>query len=72
MPVAIISALVPNSAIDRALFDPTTAEPAFKDKPVTDLLKLRADAERELAAAEERWLQASEALELSTSEGEAD
>src|SRR5262249_32497404 len=44
------------SAIDRALFDPTTADAAFKDKAVTDLLKLRADVERELAAAEARWL----------------
>ena len=43
----------------------------FKDKAVTDLLKLRADVERELAKAEERWLQASEALELATSEGGA-
>jgi ATP-binding cassette subfamily F protein 3 len=59
------------SAIDRALFDPTTAEAAYKDKPVTDLLKLRADVERELSAAEGRWLEASEALELATSEGGA-
>jgi ATP-binding cassette subfamily F protein 3 len=59
------------SAIDRALFDPTSADAAYKDKPVTDLLKLRADVERELARAEERWLEASEALELATSEGGA-
>jgi ATP-binding cassette subfamily F protein 3 len=56
------------SAIDRALFDPTTAEAAFKDKPVTELLKLRADVERELAAAEARWLEASEALEMAASD----
>ena len=31
-------------------------------------MKTRADVERELAAAEARWLEASEALELATSE----
>ena len=36
---------------------------------MTELLKLRADVERELAAAEARWLEASEALELASAAG---
>jgi ATP-binding cassette subfamily F protein 3 len=35
----------------------------LKDKPMSDLMKLRADTERKLSAAEARWLEASEALE---------
>ena len=49
--------------IDRALFDPKNADAAFKDASATQLMKTRADVERMLAAAEDRWLQASEALE---------
>ncbi|MCW5770075.1 MAG: ABC-F family ATP-binding cassette domain-containing protein [Rhodospirillaceae bacterium] len=49
--------------IDRALFEPAQYKGPGKDATVTDLLKTRADVERALAAAEERWLEASEALE---------
>ena len=51
------------SAIDRALFDPAGAEAADSTLTMTDLMKLRAAVERELEAAEARWLEASEALE---------
>ncbi|TPG21656.1 ABC transporter ATP-binding protein [Sphingomonas koreensis] len=51
------------SAIDRALFDPASAEPADAKLTTTDLMKLRATVEREKNAAEATWLEASEALE---------
>ncbi|TPG39044.1 ABC transporter ATP-binding protein [Sphingomonas koreensis] len=51
------------SAIDRALFDPASAEPADVKLTTTDLMKLRATVEREKNAAEATWLEASEALE---------
>ena len=49
--------------IDRALFDPRGDENPFKDSPAAQLLKTRAEVACQLAAAEEHWLQASEALE---------
>ncbi|NKB45243.1 MAG: ATP-binding cassette domain-containing protein, partial [Alphaproteobacteria bacterium] len=51
------------SAIDQALFKPADAAGPFKDKPASDLMKIRADIERDLVGAEARWLKASEALE---------
>ncbi|MBT7449221.1 MAG: ABC transporter ATP-binding protein, partial [Rhodospirillaceae bacterium] len=51
------------SAIDQALFKPTEASGPFKDKPTSDLMKIRADVDRDLVGAEARWLKASEALE---------
>jgi ATP-binding cassette subfamily F protein 3 len=51
------------SAIDRALFDPNSADAADAKRTTTELMKLRADVERDLEAAEARWLEASEALE---------
>ena len=51
------------SAIDRALFDPASAKPPEKDLTVTALMKTRNEIERALAAAEKRWMSASEALE---------
>jgi ATP-binding cassette subfamily F protein 3 len=51
------------TAIDRALFEPASAEGALKGATMSDLMKKRADVERALAKAEERWLEASEALE---------
>ena len=54
--------------IDRALFEPAAAEAAFRGATMSELMKKRADIERALAKAEERWLEASEALE----EAEAD
>ncbi len=54
--------------IDRALFEPASAAGSLKGATMSDLMKKRADVERALAKAEERWLEASEALE----EAEAD
>jgi ATP-binding cassette subfamily F protein 3 len=51
------------TAIDRALFEPASAEGALKGATMSDLMKKRADVERALARAEERWLEASQALE---------
>ncbi len=49
--------------IDRALFDPATAVPADKSRTASDLMRLRGELDRELAASEAKWLAASEALE---------
>jgi ATP-binding cassette subfamily F protein 3 len=49
--------------IDRALFDPASYQGKHKDRKVTDLMKMRADVEQKLTAAEARWMQAAEALE---------
>lgn len=51
------------TGIDRALFNPADAEGEFKDKPMSDLMQIRASVERDLATAEARWLEASEKLE---------
>jgi ATP-binding cassette subfamily F protein 3 len=51
------------SAIDLALFDPKQAEPADAKRTMTELMKLRAEVERELEAAEALWLEASVKLE---------
>ncbi|MGY8962939.1 MAG: ribosomal protection-like ABC-F family protein [Rhodospirillales bacterium] len=50
-------------AIDQALFKPNGAAAEFQNKPTPDLMKVRADVERDLSNAEARWLKASEALE---------
>ena len=52
------------SAIDRAMFDPAGADQALAKLTMTDLMKRRADTEKQIAAAEAEWLEASEALEL--------
>jgi ATP-binding cassette, subfamily F, member 3 len=51
------------SAIERAMFDPASAAPAYAKLTMTDLMKRRADVEAKLEAAEIAWVQASEALE---------
>jgi ATP-binding cassette subfamily F protein 3 len=51
------------SAIDRAMFDPAGADPRLAGLTMTELMKRRAEAERQLEVAEARWLEASEALE---------
>ena len=50
-------------AIDQALFKPNGAAAEFQNRPTPDLMKVRADVERDLSNAEARWLKASEALE---------
>ena len=51
------------SAIDRAMFDPGAADAALGKLTMSELMKRRAETERQLAAAEARWLEASETLE---------
>ena len=51
------------SAIDHAMFDPKAAEPALATLTMTELMKLRAVTEDEIAETEAKWLEASEALE---------
>ncbi|TFU01174.1 ABC transporter ATP-binding protein [Polymorphobacter arshaanensis] len=51
------------SQIDAALFNPADAVPADARLTATELMKARADIERSLAKAEERWIEAGAALE---------
>ena len=56
------------SAIDRALFDPASAEPALSKLTASDLMKRRAELEPKIEAAEAEWLEANEALEANKAE----
>ena len=51
------------SAIDRAMFDPSSATKELAALTMTELMKRRAQVERRLESAEAQWLEASEALE---------
>ena len=51
------------SAVDQAMFDPTAAEASLAKLSMTELMKLRADIETRIEAAEAVWLEASDALE---------
>jgi ATP-binding cassette subfamily F protein 3 len=51
------------SAVDRAMFDPSSAEPVLRSLGMSDLMKRRGEIEKKLEAAEAAWLEASEALE---------
>ncbi len=51
------------STIDRAMFDPASAEPKHADLSMTELMKLRAEIQDRLDQAEARWLEASDRLE---------
>jgi ATP-binding cassette subfamily F protein 3 len=51
------------SAIDRAMFEPGSAAGDLAGLGMTELLKRRAETERQKDAAEAEWLAASEALE---------
>ncbi|MDB5679743.1 ABC-F family ATP-binding cassette domain-containing protein [Sphingomonas bacterium] len=51
------------SKIDRAMFDPSSADAALSKLTMTDLMKRRAEIEGAIAAAEATWLEASEKLE---------
>ena len=50
-------------AVDRAMFDPSTAAPKLAKLTMTDLMKRRADLSERIDAAEAAWMQANEALE---------
>ena len=51
------------TAIDQAMFDPSSAEGSLTKLTMTDLMKRRAEVELEIEEAELAWLKASEALE---------
>jgi len=51
------------AAIDRALFDPATAEPGDAKRTASALMQERGQVEAALADAEAAWVKASEALE---------
>jgi ATP-binding cassette subfamily F protein 3 len=51
------------SQIDRAMFDPSSAEAQYADLTMTQLMKKRADIQSALEGAEAKWLTASEALD---------
>ena len=45
------------------MFDPAGVDAALSGLTMTELMKRRADAEKQIEAAETAWLEASEALE---------
>jgi ATP-binding cassette subfamily F protein 3 len=49
--------------LDRTLADPSKANASDRHRPARDLMRLRGEAEKALAASEAKWLEASEALE---------
>ena len=51
------------SKVDRAMFDPSSADAALAKLTMTELMKRRADLSEKIDAAEVRWMEASEALE---------
>ena len=51
------------TALDRAMFDPASAQPELASLPMSELSRRRAAIAAELKAAELRWLEASEQLE---------
>jgi ATP-binding cassette subfamily F protein 3 len=51
------------SALDRAMFDPASAEPDLASLPMSELSRRRAKLAADLEEAEARWLEVSEQLE---------
>jgi ATP-binding cassette subfamily F protein 3 len=51
------------SAIDRAMFDPSGAEPALARLTMGDLMKRRAEVQDRIDSTEAEWLETSEAME---------
>ncbi|MET0308094.1 MAG: ribosomal protection-like ABC-F family protein [Sphingomonas sp.] len=51
------------SAVDRAMFDPSTADASLARLSMSDLMKHRAELEAKIQAAEATWMEANEALE---------
>ena len=60
---AVVRLTTRRSSIDRALFDPSGADPIDGKRTATELMRMRSEIEREIETAEARWLEASEALE---------
>ena len=59
----VVKLTAQRSAIDRAMFDPTGAEPWLAKLSMGELSQRRGEVEAKLATAEAAWLAASEALE---------
>ncbi len=51
------------SAIDKAMFDPSSAEEQLAGYTMTELMKLRAEMQDKLEKAEAKWMEATETLE---------
>jgi ATP-binding cassette subfamily F protein 3 len=51
------------NAVERAMFDPSAADPSLSQLTMTELMKRRAGIQKEIEAAETAWLEANEALE---------
>ena len=51
------------SELDRAMFDPDSASDQYARCSMTELMKMRADIEERIEAAEARWMEASEGIE---------
>ena len=51
------------SAVDQAMFDPASAQPALAKLKMSDLMVKRANIQEKIAEAEAAWLEACEALE---------
>ena len=51
------------SALDRAMFDPSTAQGALAKLSMTELMKRRASVQEQIDASEQSWLELSEQLE---------
>ncbi|RZJ97814.1 MAG: ABC transporter ATP-binding protein, partial [Novosphingobium sp.] len=54
------------SAVDQAMFDPSSASGELAKLTMTELMKRRAQIEDDIAAAEVKWLEANEAIEAFT------
>ncbi len=54
------------SAIDRAMFDPSSADASLTNLTMTDLMKRRAALDAQIGEAEALWMEASEAAEAIT------
>lgn len=58
------------SAIDKAMFDPASADKQLADYTVTELMKLRAEMQGKLENAEAQWMEASDLLETGDADGQ--
>ncbi|MEN3748699.1 ABC-F family ATP-binding cassette domain-containing protein [Sphingomonas sp. HF-S3] len=54
------------SAVDRAMFDPSSADASLTKLTMTDLMKRRAALDARIGEAEAAWMEASEAVEAMT------
>ncbi|MDH7974707.1 ABC-F family ATP-binding cassette domain-containing protein [Sphingomonas sp. AR_OL41] len=59
----VVKLTAKRSAVDKAMFDPSTAEIWLSKMSMSELMKRRAELDAQLATAEAAWMAASEALE---------